>query len=319
MTAPNVTQKLVVMAGRRWMQNWNAAIVICAILCSCAAPAAETLPERKILAQEKSPFALITVSEGDGKRYISIGGQEQSALDLSNKRQWVYTYTYLLSLGILARAPEAPNQPVRCLMIGLGGGSFADFLADTFPDWKIRVVEIDPVIIRLARQYFPIHKRIEIVQGDGRVFLQKSREKYDIIIMDAFGEHFIPPALYTLEFFRLMKSRLNPKGMVLMNAWENAALDKRELATLSRIFEKGFYLHHSQERPGNRIYLLGAEMAAESIIKKRISENFIKWNFPGEAPEKILAEMQSLQTSLNQAEPITDANVRALLKKTPIN
>lgn len=49
----------------------------CAVMAFCAAPAAELLPQRKILAQEKSPFALITVSEADGKRYISIGGQEQ--------------------------------------------------------------------------------------------------------------------------------------------------------------------------------------------------------------------------------------------------
>lgn len=317
MTAPNVTQKPVVMAGRRWMQNWNAIIVICAILCSCAAPAAEVLPERKILAQEKSPFALITVSEGDGKRYISIGGQEQSAVDLGDKRQWVYKYTYLLSLAVLARAPAVPDRPLRCLVIGLGGGSFADFLADTFPQWQIRVVEIDPAMIRLARRYFPLNQRIEIIQADGRAFLQKTREKYDVIVMDAFGETFIPPALYTLEFFKLMKNRLNPQGLVLMNAWENAALDARELATLSRVFEKGFYLHHPQERPGNRIYLMGAEMDAAEVVKKRIAANFVKYRFPGESPQTILQEMRDLHSARPAAAPITDVNVKSILKTVP--
>lgn len=313
MTAPNVTQKLFVMAVRWWMQNWNAIIAICAILSSCSAPTAETLPERKILAREKSPFALITVSEADGRRYISIGDQEQSAVDLSDKRQWVYKYTYLLSLALLAH-PFDKDRALTCLVIGLGGGSFADFLADTFPRWQIRVVEIDPAIIRLARRYFPINKRIAIVQADGREYLQKTREKYDIIVMDAFGEKFIPPALYTLEFFTLMKNRLAPKGMVLMNAWENAALDARELATLSRAFEKGFYLHHPQERPGNRIYLMGTEMDAAEVVKMRITGNFLKYQFLGESPQAILREMQNLHSARPAAMPITDANVNSVLK-----
>lgn len=204
-------------------------------------------------------------------------------------------------------------------MIGLGGGSFADFLADTFPHWKIKVVEIDPVVIRLARKYFPIHKRIEIIQDDGRVFLQNAREKYDIIIMDAFGEHFIPPDLYTLEFFQLLKSSLAKNGLALMNAWENDSLNARELATLRRVFEKGYYIHHPQEQPGNRIYLLAREMDMQQVVKERIVDNFIRYNFPGEPPQAVLSDLKDLRAGPNPAEPVTDANVRALFAKTPLD
>jgi len=314
MTALHVTKNPAVMSGKRWIRYFGKAFAVLLTVCSCAAPAAETLSPRKILEQEKSPFALITVSEADGKRYISIGGQEQSAVDLGDKRQWVYKYTYLLSLALLSHTTAVPDRPLRCLILGLGGGSLADFLADTFPQWQIRVVEIDPAMIRLARRYFPLNQRIEIIRADGRAFLQQTREKYDVIVMDAFGETFIPPALYTLEFFTLMKSRLNPQGLVLMNAWENTALDARELATLSRVFEKGFYLHHPQERPGNRIYLMGPEMDVAEVVKKRIVGNFLKYQFPGESPQAILQGMQNLHAPRPAAAPITDANVRSLLQ-----
>ncbi len=315
MTTVHVTKNQTRMSCGSWMRGITAICAAGTLLLVCAAPASEVLPARKILAQERSPYALITVSEADGKRYISIGGQEQSALDLSDKRRWVYKYTYLLSLAILALPGEAAERPVSCLMIGLGGGSFADFLADSFPQWQIRVVEIDPAIIRLSRKYFPLNRRLEIIQADGRAFLTKAREKYDVIIMDAFGETFIPPALYTFEFFTLMKNRLQPKGMVLMNAWENSALDQRERATLARVFEKGFYLHHPHERPGNRIYLLGAEMDSEQVVKQRIAENFAKHRFPGEAPQAVLLEMQNLHSARPAAAPITDANVHSVLKQ----
>ena len=219
-----------------------------------------------------------------------------------------------LSLAVLAHSSDNPGRPLNCLVIGLGGGSFADFLVESFPQWKIRVVEIDPVMIRLAKRYFPVHPRIEITEADGRVFLKNVREKYDIIVMDAFGENFIPPELYTLEFFTMMKNRLSPRGMVLMNAWENAMLDARERATLRAVFAKGYYLHHPGERPGNRIYLLGDDVDNAPVIKSRIAAKFAEYRFPGEAPQPVLAGMQTLQTGLNSAAPITDTNVHEILK-----
>ena len=176
------------------------------------------------------------------------------------------------------------------------------------------MVEIDPVMIRLAQRFFPVHPRIHITEADGRVFLKNAREKYDIIVMDAFGENFIPPELYTLEFFTLMKNRLSPRGMVLMNAWENTILDARERETLRAVFAKGYYLHHPGERPGNRIYLLAGDIDAAPVVKSRIAARFVEYHFPGEAPQPVLAGMQTLHTGPNSAAPITDANVRAILK-----
>ena len=245
---------------------------------------------------------------------MRIGKQEQSAVNLIDKRQWVYTYTYLLSLAILADAQVVADKPLRCLVIGLGGGSFADFLADQFPRMQVEVVEINPVIIRLAREYFPINARIQIIAADARKFLRDTKKRYDVIVMDAFGEHAIPADLYTLEYFSLLKSRLAPTGLALMNSWESRVLDARELATLAKVFPQGYYLSDPREYPGNRIYLMGNTLDSEETIRRRISGVFMSRQFRGEDPVKILNGMQPLRAKAG-VEPITDRNVRLILQQ----
>lgn len=280
----------------------------------CATPVREGAPlERKVLERERSRFGLVSVYDAAGKRYIAIGEQEQSGVNLANKREWVYTYMYLLSLGILSVPPEAAARPARILIIGLGGGSFADFLAEMYPAWQVDVVEINPAVIRLAKKYFPIDKRVAIFEDDGRAFLEKTKKTYDVILMDAFGEHYIPPELYTVEYFRLMQKRLVENGLALMNTWEGNPLEKSEMATLAHVFGRGYYIHDPRETPGNRIYILGKALPFGSDLPRRIDAGFSERRFPGEAPGRVLESLTDI--SAEKAPLITDKNVRALFKK----
>jgi spermidine synthase len=293
---------------------WFFRLLVCGFIWQCASPAPGT-QTKTVLEREKSRFGLVSVHDADGKRYISIGEQEQSGVNLVNKREWVYTYMYLLSLGILAIEPGAAERPVRVLVIGLGGGSFSDFLAEVYPRWKIDVVEINPAVIRLAKKYFPIDNRVNIIEGDGRAYLKKTRQKYDVILMDAFGEHYIPPELYTLEYFTLLKSRLVPGGLTLMNTWEGNPLEAQEIVTLRKVFARGYWIHNPKETPGNRIYILGDKLDNEDTLKKRIREDFSRSQFTGASPGDVLAEMQNLYKERLTVEPMTDRNIGALFKK----
>lgn len=289
-------------------------VIVLLLLARCAS-AAPDLTQKKVLESEKSRFGLVSVHDLGGKRYISIGEQEQSGVNLANKREWVYTYMYLLSLGILAAEPTLDDKPANVLVIGLGGGSFSDFLAEVYPRWNVDVVEINPAVIRLAKKYFPIDNRVNIIEDDGRAYLRKTKKKYDVILMDAFGEHYIPPELYTVEYFRLLKSRLVAGGLTLMNTWEGNPLEAHEIMTLRSVFAKGYWLHHPRETPGNRIYILGDALDETAAVKDRISSLFSAKKFPGESPGKVLAEMKNLNHGTYVTGPMTDANVRGLFKK----
>jgi spermidine synthase len=295
---------------------WPAAFFVYGLALNCASSSVGSSPEtRVILERQKSQFGLVSVYDVGDKRYISIGEQEQSGVNLKDKREWVYTYTYLLSLGILTADPQLESRPAHALIIGLGGGSFADFLAEVYPRWNVDVVEIDPAVIRLAKKYFPINGRVKIIQDDGRAYLKKKVHKYDVIVMDAFGEHYIPPELYTAEYFSLLRQRLVPGGLVLMNTWENNPLEAFEMATLRKVFAQGYFILHPKEDPGNRIYIMGDTLESADVLKHRIGTEFSRRRFSGDSPGDVLHTMKNLHEGPFKGYPITDANVRALFKK----
>jgi spermidine synthase len=82
------------------------------------------------------------------------------------------------------------------------------------------VVEIDPEVIRVAEQYFgvdPTNPRLHIYNEDGRIFLQQTTQKYDLVILDAYSKSYVPFHLMTLEFFELLADHLAVNGAVISN------------------------------------------------------------------------------------------------------
>jgi spermidine synthase len=108
----------------------------------------------------------------------------------------------------------------RVLLIGGGaGGSLAEILK--YPKVRVDYVELDPAVIGLAEQTFPEpalaplrDARVKVHFADGRSFVERTREVFDAILVD------LPePATaqvnryFSLEFFRLVLSRLSPEGI----------------------------------------------------------------------------------------------------------
>src|SRR5882762_1951405 len=108
-------------------------------------------------------------------------------------------------------------------MIGLGGGSAQRSFSKYHPGLLIETVEIDPVVVQVAREYFKFEEsntqkvRIE----DGRVWLRRSTAQRDLIILDAYvkGRYgsSIPQHLVTKEFFEQVRDHLNTNGVVAYN------------------------------------------------------------------------------------------------------
>jgi spermidine synthase len=74
------------------------------------------------------------------------------------------------------------------------------------------------------------------VISDGRAFLLKDSEKWDIILIDAYRGPFVPFHLLTKEFYTLVKSRLNPGGVVVQNIEPSTMLFNSATATLQSVF-----------------------------------------------------------------------------------
>lgn len=132
------------------------------------------------------------------------------------------------------------------LMIGGGGFVYPmDFLRQ-FPHATMDVAEIDPQLTDLARQYlrYRDNQNLRIINEDGRTFLNRAQERYDVIFCDAFSSYYsIPYQLTTRESISHMHRVLNDGGVALVNIisaieGDSGKFLRAEYATFRSIFSQ---------------------------------------------------------------------------------
>jgi spermidine synthase len=120
------------------------------------------------------------------------------------------------------------ETPDEVLFIGLGGGTGPKQFLHDYPEVRVRVAEVDPHVVRVAREYFampPDGPRLRVGVMDGRQALRRARDQVDAIVVDAYNAgrygSSIPFHLTTREFFELTRERLTDDGMVVYNVIES--------------------------------------------------------------------------------------------------
>ena len=139
---------------------------------------------------------------------------------------------------VMTIATIYPDAPKKILMLGLGGGSISTYLGRFLPEAAITTVEIDPGVITAAKTYFGLREteRMRYRAGDGRVFLNRSKESYDLILLDAYRGGYVPFHLLTREFYTLVKLRLAPGGAAAFNVHDGSKLYASTIKTLGEVF-----------------------------------------------------------------------------------
>lgn len=139
----------------------------------------------------------------------------QSAYDTRNPDRIVLPYLQVQmdTFDYLDRSPQ------RVLVIGMGGGSMGTAIRSRFPDAWIDLVDIDPVVVDVARRFmgFRPDRKMHVHVQDGAAFLQEVEKPYDVILIDAFNGIDVPQALMTREFFAAVKRAMAPQGVVSSN------------------------------------------------------------------------------------------------------
>jgi len=223
-------------------------LALAALLVAPAA-AAET-----ILHTERSLYRQIVVYDDDDlrcMRFTRLATARQSCQSRAEPRRLVFEYLRMM-MGTLYLAPP----PRRVLVIGLGGGSLVAALESVLPQARIDAVEVDPAVVRVARQYFGFAPgpRVEVHEQDGRVFVKRALRAgatYDLVLLDAYDHEYIPEHLLTREFLEEVRRVMAPGGVLGANTFSSSRLYDHESATYADVFGTFFNLKRR-----NRVILL---------------------------------------------------------------
>ena len=91
-------------------------------------------------------------------------------------------------------------------------------MLEAFPDATVDGVEIDGEVVRIGEEYFDnADPRIHPVVMDGRTYLQVTDKRYDLVMMDAYRQPYIPFHLVTVEFFELVQEHMNEDAVLAVN------------------------------------------------------------------------------------------------------
>jgi len=173
----------------------------------------------RLLFERRSPYQSVQVLEdAHGLRSLRFGphGARQSVVRPGDPDHLALAYVRAMPVG-LAYVPNA----ARMLVVGLGGGSLPSLLRRRLPALQLDVVELDPVVVEVARSHFGVREDagLRIHVGDGRAFIERATERWDLVALDAYDARSVPHRLATLEFFRAVGRVLSPGGVAIANVW----------------------------------------------------------------------------------------------------
>ena len=177
------------------------------------------------------------VEEPDGERQLELN--EGQAVH-SKYRPGSYLTDNIWDEFLVLPFAALPSPPRRIAILGNAAGTTARAYGRYFPATAVDGVEIDAELSRLGRKWFDMRNpRLRLFHEDARPYLRRTDERYDLIVVDAYRQPYIPFYLATREFFELVRDRLSPRGAVIVNAGHPEGQDDLEKvlgATMANVF-----------------------------------------------------------------------------------
>jgi spermidine synthase len=213
--------------------------------------------EAKIVHKERSLYRNIMVTQDSKERCLLFtikrrARSRQSCQSLEDPKQLVFRYAQVTMSSFALQ-----SNPKDILVLGLGGGSLPMTYVDLLPEANITAVEIDTAVTKVAKKYFGLKTsdKLKVAEKDARVFVKRAlrkKQKFDLVVLDAFNGDYIPEHLMTKEFLEEVRSLLNENGVVVANTFSTSDLYDHESATYKEVFSEflNFKIPH-----GNRIII----------------------------------------------------------------
>ncbi|MFL6796991.1 MAG: spermidine synthase [Xanthobacteraceae bacterium] len=224
----------------------------------------------------------------------------ESVTNLNDPDDLPLRYTQVMTIAAIY-----PERPKNILMLGLGAGTISTYLARFMPEATVTTVEIDPGVINAAKTYFGVREseRLRYRAGDGRVFLHRNSELYDLILVDAYRGGYVPFHLLTREFYSLVKQRLAPGGAAAFNVHDGSKLYLSTIRTLGEVFA-GLDLYPSGL--GETIMTATASPVPKEVLMERAAMLQEQHGFRFPLPQILKRRSDSRPSQAAKADLITD-------------
>jgi SAM-dependent methyltransferase len=230
------------LAERRWLWPVRLLVIVAVAVVARWPLVSVTAVGMQVRYDGDSTYSRWRVADVDwagrpARLLLSDGQTAQSGvyLDKPDEPLFGYVQSLMQVAGVV--------RPKRVLVVGGGTYTLPKLLVAQNPGARVDVVEIDPKLDEIAEQFFGYKAdgRVRVIHEDGRTFLNRNREHYDLVLMDAFAAMVPPFQLTTREAVREIERSLAPGGVVAVNLiaareGERAAFGAAEAATYGERF-----------------------------------------------------------------------------------
>ncbi len=223
----------------------------------------------KIIKTEEDEHKILTLTDSPEGLSVKFNGITYSRI--AHKRIFTGSYwDFFTPLPLLYDKPEI-------LMIGLGGGTIIYQINKLYPNkTKMDVVEIDPKMIKLAKEFIKDDiGKANIILDNGIKFLENNKKSYNLLFLDAYDGDKIPDEFFDEKTIDNMAKALTTDGILAVNyamSFKAIVLRQNFINKLKKHFK--VYLVNNPMGSGNTIILCSKEMDKSEILEK-INKNKI--------------------------------------------
>jgi hypothetical protein len=173
----------------------------------------------KLLSQECSVLHTINddgieliVKETEKYRWFEYGGSSTQSLMNKNEPEKILMPVYQsLLLFLLVK-----NTPLNILNLGLGGASIERTLA-TIPNLSLTSVDASQAIIDMAKRYFNLPPKADVVCQQAELFIKQTKNVYDVLLCDLFIGEKNPKFLFKSAFYQQLLKISSANAVVMIN------------------------------------------------------------------------------------------------------
>lgn len=187
--------------------------------------------KNKILYYKEGIHTTVTTElANSGNIFLRVNGKTDASLALDMRTQLLSGYLPLL----------LHPKPETVAVVGQGSGVTLGAV-ERFPVKDVDLVEISPAVIEGSRFFSPFNHhslddpRVRVRLEDGRNFLALTDKTYDVIVSEPSNPWISGVgALFTRDFFEIVKSKLNPKGVICI--WVHTNMSPEDFKSIIKTF-----------------------------------------------------------------------------------